>query len=183
MDSWTEITDLADLIDLVGEPHPALNEKVHATLTEQDLVWLAASPLCFVGTSDAEGRQDVSPKGDPSGQLVHVIDERTIALAERPGNRRVDGYRNLLQNPQIGLNFVIPGRNETVRINGRARLVRDAPWFDALAVAGKRPLLATVVEIEEIFFHCARAFLRGKVWKHEQWERDTEIPEYAKVLY
>ena len=95
---------------------------------------------------------------------MHVIDERTIALAERPGNRRADGYRNVLQNPGVGLVFLIPGRGDTLRINGRARLVSDAPFFDEMVVKGHRPVLALVVEVDEVFHHCQKAFLRSGLW-------------------
>ena len=108
------------------------------------------------GDPAADGSRDASPKGDPAGQLVHVIDDRTIALAERPGNKRADGYKNIIENPHVGLVFLIPGRGDTLRINGRARLVRDAPFFDEMVVKGHRPLLAVVVEIDEIFLHCGR---------------------------
>ena len=117
-----------------------------------------------MATADADGGCDASPKGDPAGQLVHVIDDRTIALAERPGNRRADGYRNILENPHVGLVFLIPGRGDTLRINGRARLVSDAPFFDEMVVKGHRPLLAVVVEIDEVFHHCQKAFLRSGLW-------------------
>ena len=138
-------------------------------LHELDREWLAASPFCLVATSDAEGRCDVSPKGDPAGQLAYVLDDITIAIAERPGNRRVDGYHNILANPHVGLLFMIPGRGDTLRINGRARLVTDAPFFDDMIVKGHRPILALVVEIEEIFHHCAKAFLRSQLWRPETW--------------
>ena len=129
-----------------------------------------------MATSDADGNCDASPKGDPAGQLVHVIDDRTIAIAERPGNKRADGYKNILVNPHVGLNFLIPGRGDTLRINGRARLVSDAPFFDEMVVKGHRPLLAVVVEIDDIFFHCAKAFLRSGLWKPETWEPGGEGP-------
>ena len=116
----------------------------------------------MLATASADGDCDASPKGDPAGELVHVIDERTIALAERPGNRRADGYRNMLENPHVGLLFLIPGRGDTLRINGRARLVSDAPFFDEMVVKGHRPVLAMVVEIDELFHHCAKAFLRSR---------------------
>ena len=107
-----------------------MRAKSHHALTDVDRAWLAASPFCVLATADADGRCDVSPKGDPAGSLVHVVDELTIAIAERPGNRRADGYRNILANPHVGLDFVIPGRGDTLRVNGRARLVREAPFFD-----------------------------------------------------
>ena len=117
----------------------------------------------MVATSSALGECDASPKGDPAGPAGPRHHDRTIALAERPGNKRADGYRNILQNPHVGLNFFIPGRGDTLRINGRARLVGGAPFFDAMVVKGHRPLLAVVVDIEKIFFHCAKAFLRSAV--------------------
>src|SRR3954447_9267235 len=157
--AWSEITDVAELIELIGKPLPRVADKARPALHDLDREWLAASPFCLIATSGAEGSCDVSPKGDPPGQLAYVLDDRTIAIAERPGNRRADGYKNILLNPHVGLIFLIPGRGDTLRINGRARLVSDAPFFDRMLVKGHRPLLALVVEIEEIFHHCAKAFL------------------------
>lgn len=177
--TWTEITEEAALTALLGEPTAAAQGKERSALTDVDRDWLAASPFCFLATADADGRCDVSPKGDPAGQLVHVIDDRTVAIAERPGNRRADGYRNILANPHVGLNFLIPGRGDTLRINGRARLVSDAPFFEEMVVKGHRPLLAVVVDIETIFFHCAKAFLRSQLWKPETWEPEAIVPRRA----
>lgn len=180
---WTEITSDDALSALLGEPTAAARGKERSTLTEVDRDWLAATPFCFLGTADAEGRCDVSPKGDPAGHLVHVVDDRTIAIAERPGNRRADGYRNILANPQVGLNFLIPGRGDTLRINGRARLVSDAPFFEEMVVKGHRPLLAVVVEIETVFFHCAKAFLRSQLWQPESWNPDGTVPRRAVLAH
>ncbi len=181
--AWTEITGADALSALLGEPTAAARDKERSTLTEVDRDWLAATPFCVLGTADAEGRCDVSPKGDPAGQLVHVIDDQTIAIAERPGNRRADGYRNILANPHVGLNFLIPGRGDTLRINGRARLVSDAPFFEEMVVKGHRPLLAVVVEIETIFFHCAKAFLRSQLWQPESWNPDGTVPRRAVLAH
>lgn len=177
--SWTEITTEDELRLLVGTPSERAVIKERDHLTERDRQWLAASPFCVVATADADGRCDASPKGDPPGRLVQVVDDRTIALAERKGNRRVDGYRNVLANPHVGLDFLIPGRGDTLRINGRARLVRDAPFLDEMAVDGVRPLLALVVEVETVFFHCAKAFLRSKLWKPETWDPEGVVPRRA----
>ena len=174
--NWTEIATVDQLIDLIGEPLPRVRDKVRPSLHELDRDWLAATPFCVLATADASGACDASPKGDPAGELVHVIDDRTIALAERPGNRRADGYHNILANPQVGLNFLIPGRGDTLRINGRARLVSDAPFFDELVVKGHRPLLALVVEIEEVYHHCAKAFLRSRIWDPETWDPEGVVP-------
>lgn len=177
-----EIATVEELEAIVGLPTGPAVTKERSALTEIDRAWLAATPFCVLATSDADGRCDASPKGDPPGQLVHVLDDRTIALAERPGNRRVDGYRNVLANPHVGLTFLIPGRGDTLRINGSARLVGDAAYFDAMAVRGKRPILALEVEIETIFFHCAKAFLRSGLWDPESWEPGS-VPRRAVIAH
>lgn len=178
---WTEIGDERALVALLGEPSERAATKSRPALLDVDRDWLAASPFCVMATADAEGRCDASPKGDPAGQLVHVLDERTIALAERPGNRRADGYKNILVNPHVGLNFLIPGRGDTLRVNGRARLVSEAPFFDDMVVKGHRPLLAIVVDIEDLFFHCAKAFLRSQLWDPQSWEPEARVPRRAVI--
>lgn len=178
---WTEIADVEALVALLGEPNARARDKGRQALLEVDRQWLAASPFCVMATADQLGRCDASPKGDPAGQLVHVIDDTTIAIAERPGNKRADGYKNILANPHVGLHFLIPGRGDTLRINGRARLVSDAPFFDEMVVKGHRPVLAVVVAIDEIFFHCAKAFLRSGLWKPETWDPDAVVPRRAVI--
>jgi PPOX class probable FMN-dependent enzyme len=174
-----EITSVAELEDLVGSPLPHVAQKVRPSLRDVDRRWLAHSPLCLVATSDADGRCDVSPKGDPAG-FAHVVDDRTIAIPERPGNRRVDGYRNVLANPHVGLIFLVPGRRDTLRVNGRARILRDAPYFDAMVVKGHRPLLALEVAVEEVFYHCPKAFMRSALWNPETWNPEA-VPSTARI--
>jgi PPOX class probable FMN-dependent enzyme len=182
-ETWTEITTPDQLVDLLGEPVARVRDKARPALVDLDREWLAASPFCVMATAAEDGTCDASPKGDPAGQLVHVIDERTIALAERPGNRRADGYRNILRNPHVGLVFLIPGRGDTLRVNGRARLVRDAPFFDEMVVKGHRPLLAVVVEIDEVFHHCQKAFLRSGLWQPETWDPTGRVPRRAVLAH
>lgn len=182
-DEWTAIEDVETLVALLGEPLPRVRDKARRSLIDVDTAWLAASPFCVLATTDAEGACDASPKGDPPGRLVHVIDERTVALAERPGNRRADGYRNILANPHVGLLFLIPGRGDTLRINGRARLVSEAPFFDDMVVKGHRPQLAIVVEIDEVFFHCAKAFMRSGLWEPATWDPEGIVPRRAVVAH
>jgi PPOX class probable FMN-dependent enzyme len=159
-------------------PRAVTKERVR--LHERDREWLAASPFCLVATAGADGTCDVSPKGDPPG-FTHVIDDATVAIPDRPGNRRADGFLNLLANPHIGLLYLVPGRTETLRINGRARLVSEAPFFDEMIVKGHRPHLAIIVEIEQIFFHCSKAFLRSSLWKPETWNPD-QLPSHAQIV-
>ncbi|AOP46634.1 pyridoxamine 5'-phosphate oxidase family protein [Streptomyces lydicus] len=175
-----EISSAAELRELMGEPTPHAANKTRHRLHDFDRQWLARSPFCLVATSDAQGRCDVSPKGDPAG-FAHVLDDTTLVLPDRPGNKRMDGFMNVLANPRVGLNFVVPGRGDTLRINGRARLLRDAPFFDELVVRGNRPRLALLVEVEEVFYHCSKAFLRSRMWQPETWQPDA-LPSRARIV-
>ncbi len=179
----TPITTTEQLVDLLGEPLPRVRDKVRPSLHELDREWIGASPFCLVATSAPDGSCDVSPKGDPPG-FVRVVDDQTLAIPERKGNRRADGYRNILANPHVGLLFVIPGRGDTLRVNGRAHLVSDAPWFDEMVVKGHRPVLAMVVEVEEVFSHCAKAFMRSQLWHPDTWDPLAvgSRPQLAKAL-
>jgi PPOX class probable FMN-dependent enzyme len=174
-----EVKSVEELRAIVGVPNKYVANKVSPRLSQVQQDWLAHSPLGFVATTDADGRVDVSPKGDPPG-FVHIIDDTTIAIPERPGNKRVDGYLNVLQNPHVGTVFLIPGRGDTLRINGTARILSDADYFDALVVDGKRPILALEIAIDEVFFHCAKAFLRSDAWKPESWN-PTAVPSVAQL--
>lgn len=183
MSDEVQVTSVEELVAVVGEPIPRVRDKIRHSLLPVDRAWLAASPFCVLATADADGRCDASPKGDPAGSLVHVLDDSTIALAERPGNKRVDGYRNVLSNPHVGLDFFIPGRGDTLRVNGPARLVSDAPWFDDLAVDGHRPVLALVITVEEVFTHCSKAFLRSGLWDPSTWDPESTVPRRAVMRH
>jgi hypothetical protein len=174
-----EVNTAEELREIVGHPNKYVANKVGKRLSAVQQDWLAHSPLGFVATTDAQGRVDVSPKGDPPG-FVHVIDDTTIAIPERPGNKRADGYLNVLERPHVGTLFLIPGRGDTLRINGTARILADADYFDALTVKGKRPILALEIDVEEVFFHCAKAFLRSEAWAPSSWN-PTAVPSVAQI--
>ncbi|GAA3866924.1 pyridoxamine 5'-phosphate oxidase family protein [Streptomyces sp. NPDC003631] len=178
-----EVTSLEQLGALLGEPTPAAADKVRSSLHELDKQWLAASPFCLVSTSAADGSCDTSPKGDPAGFTL-VVDDTTIAIPDRPGNRRGDGFRNILTNPQVGLLYLVPGRSDTLRINGRARILQDAPFFEQMVVKGNRPKLALLIEVDEVFYHCPKAVLRAGLWKADSWNPDAAPPRslIAKTL-
>jgi PPOX class probable FMN-dependent enzyme len=178
-ETWCVVRDADELRALVGTPIPRVADKARATLHEIDRQWLAAAPLCLVATAGADGTCDVSPRGDPPG-FAHVVDERTIAIPDRPGNRRVDGFRNVLENPHVGLVFLVPGRGDTLRINGSAQLLRDAPFFDDMVVRGHRPPLALLVHVEEVFFHCSKALMRSSLWDAATWAPDA-VPSRARI--
>ncbi|WP_319453505.1 MULTISPECIES: pyridoxamine 5'-phosphate oxidase family protein [unclassified Mycobacterium] len=174
-----EVTTVEELRAIVGQPVAAVANKVKDRLSAAQQDWLSHSPLGFVATTGADGRVDVSPKGDPPG-FVHIVDDTTIAIPERPGNKRVDGYLNVLARPHVGTVFLIPGRGDTLRINGSATIVSDADYFDAMMVDGKRPILALEIAVEEVFFHCAKAFLRSETWKPETWDPGA-VPSVAQL--
>jgi hypothetical protein len=174
-----EVATEQELEEVVGTPLPRVAGKVRPALHDLDRQWLAVSPFCLVATCGADGSCDVSPKGDPAGFTL-VLDDTTIAIPDRRGNRRVDGFRNILQNPHVGLIYLLPGRGDTLRINGRARLVREAPFFDQMIVKGDRPRLALVVEIDEVFHHCSKAFLRSGLWEQKNWDTDA-VPSRARI--
>jgi PPOX class probable FMN-dependent enzyme len=178
--TYDEVTSHEQLRALLGQPGRRSVEKERARLHPIDRQWLAASPFCLVATSGADGTCDVSPKGDPPGFTL-VVDDATIAIPERPGNKRADGFHNVLDNPHVGLIYFVPGRDDTLRVNGRARLLRDAPFFDDMVVNGHRPAFALLVEIEQVFYHCAKAFLRSALWKPETWRPDA-LPSRARIV-
>lgn len=167
----------AELEELIGLPLERVRRKVRNALSDFDRQWLAASPFCVISTADAEGRVDASPKGDPAG-FIQVLDDTTIAIPERPGNKLAFGFRNILENPNVGILSVVPGRTDTLRINGRARIVSDADFFDQMVVKGHRPRAAVVVSVEEVFTHCGKAFMRSGLWEPETWDNQG-LPSIA----
>ncbi|YAL82260.1 MSMEG_1061 family FMN-dependent PPOX-type flavoprotein [Dermacoccaceae bacterium W4C1] len=172
------ITNEEELIALIGEPSAAARDKVQTELTEEDRGFLAASPLCFVATRGSAGG-DVSPKGDPPGFAI-PLDSRTIAIPERAGNKRMDGFKNILIDPSVALIFLIPGLGYTLRINGQAQLVTDGPFFTQMEHRGHRPKLAMVVAIDEVFNHCPKAFMRSKTWDPQSWD-PAAVTNYAAL--
>lgn len=175
-----EISSAAELRELMGAPAERAVKKVRPTLHPHHRSWIAASPYFMIATSDASGDCDVSPKGDPPGS-VHVLDGQTLVIPDRPGNNRVDSFLNVLSNPHVALLFLVPGRLDTLRVNGRARLIREAPFFDTFVVKGHRPTLALLVEIEEVFFHCPKASKRSSLWQPETWPDPTSLPSTAQL--
>lgn len=175
------ITEEDALREIFGWPSErALNKQIDRLDTHCRAI-IEKSPFLLLGTSDTTGRCDVSPKGDFPG-FVRVLDDRTIAIPDLPGNNRLDTLLNILNNPQVGLIFMIPGMNETLRINGKVRLVRDAKLLESMAYQGKLPNLAIVVDVQEVFTHCPKAFLRSKLWSDEYRIERSELPSFAEIL-
>jgi PPOX class probable FMN-dependent enzyme len=175
------LTTVDEVYETNGTPHPMIVEKHTTYLTPLIEDFIANSPFFLIATADAEGNCDVSPKGDAAG-VVKVLNSRTLVIPDRPGNRRVDGHRNLIANPHIGLIFIIPNVDETLRVNGRCFISKDQDLLESMTYQGKVPKLAMVVEIDEVYMHCARAFLRSGLWKPESWPNDDDIPTLNAIM-
>jgi PPOX class probable FMN-dependent enzyme len=176
------VTTEAELRALIGEPSALALAKEHATLDVHCREFIARSPFLLLATSGATGQCDVSPKGDAPG-FVLVLDERRLLIPDRPGNKRLDGMRNLLANPHVGLIFLIPGVEETLRVNGRAWIVRDTDLLARCEARGKMPTLGIGVEVEEAFIHCAKAFKRSGLWEPARWPVLDGLASPAEMLY
>ena len=176
------IADETDLRALLGTPSEVAVKKQLARLDAHCRAIIAHAPFVLLATADAEGRCDVSPKGDPAG-FVRVLDDTHLVVPDRPGNKRLDGMRNILANPRVGLLFLVPGRGETLRVNGRACITRDAELLAGLAVDGKMPSLAIGVVVEEVFIHCAKAFKRSGLWEPARWPDVSGLTPTAKMFH
>jgi hypothetical protein len=178
-DHW--IADEASLRAMFPETHDLAIKK---SLTRLDLharAFIARSPFLTIGTQGVGGRADVSPRGDPAG-FVRVLDDRTLAIPDRPGNNRLDTLANIVANPQVGLLFLVPGFDDTLRINGSARLSRDPNLLAGMAVNGRVPTVAIVVTIAEVFLHCAKAFRRSRLWDPDARQDRSELPSLVKMI-
>jgi PPOX class probable FMN-dependent enzyme len=170
-----------DLRSLLGEPSDLVRSKIADRLNDLTRQFIERSPFLCLATSAADGTCDVSPKGDPAG-FVRILDDRTLLLPDRPGNRLADSLRNVLENPHVALLFVIPGVTDTFRVNGRAEIVTDPELLEPCAVEGKVPKLALRIEIEQAYTHCSKAFLRSNLWDPERFVDRDELPSPGELL-
>jgi PPOX class probable FMN-dependent enzyme len=166
---------------LLGEPTPRVCQKLADRLNPLTRTFIERSPFLCLATSDARGHCDVSPRGDPAG-FVRILDDQTLLIPERPGNRLADSLRNILQNPRLGLLFVIPGVTDTFRVNGRATLTTDCALLEPCAVEGKTPELGILVDIESAYTHCSKAFLRSELWSPDRYVDREELPSNGEIL-
>ena len=176
------VTTETELRQLVGEPSALALAKELGALDVHCRSFIARSPFLLLATASAAGRCDVSPKGDGPG-FVLVLDDRHLLIPDRPGNKRLDGMRNLVDNPHVGLIFLVPGVEETLRVNGRGWIVRDEDLLARCEVRGKVPPLGIGVEVEEAFIHCAKAFKRSGLWEPERWPDLSGLASPAAMLH
>ncbi len=156
-------------------------DKSFPYIDEFAAAFIGKSPFVMIATANRQGQMDISPKGDPAG-FVQVIDEKTIAIPDRPGNGRADTFRNILDNPRISAYFLVPGRSETLRVNGSATLVKDQWLLDRMAVKGRPAQLAIAVNVEESFFHCTKCVVRSNLWDAADWDDASQLASLAQIL-
>ncbi|HEV8457653.1 MAG TPA: pyridoxamine 5'-phosphate oxidase family protein [Methylomirabilota bacterium] len=176
------VTSRDELREIFKMPSERAVLKERRAMDEHDRAFIAASPFLLLATANAAGQCDVSPKGDAPG-FVLVLDDCHLVIPDRPGNNRLDGMSNIVENPHVGMIFLVPGREETLRINGRASIIRDEEILDRASVMGKRPPVGIGVEVEECYLHCPKAFRRSKLWEPEQWPDRKALPSMARVLW
>ncbi|EBA11392.1 pyridoxamine 5'-phosphate oxidase family protein [Roseobacter sp. CCS2] len=176
------ITSEAQIRAVISGIHAAQKHKVLDHIDDHCRIWIERSPFIIVSTVDAQGNLDTSPKGDPAG-FVKVVDDKTLAIPDRPGNHRFDSFQNILQTGRIGIVFMVPNRNEVVRVNGSAQIVRDLPLRESMAINGRVPDFATIVGVEEAFYHCGKAIIRSKLWQPDQAAPTDGLPTYGEALF
>ena len=175
------VTSEAQFREIIGTPSHRVLRKQITELDEFCRAFIAKCPFLLLSSSDLAGNMDISPKGDPPG-FVQVLDHQTLAIPDRLGNRRADTLKNVLQNPHVGLLFLIPGKQETLRVSGTAKIVRDEWIREAMAIAGKIHDHAIIVNVTEVFFHCAKCVIRSKLWIADAWLELSDLPSLAQAM-
>src|SRR5438034_421334 len=171
-----------ELRAIFGQPSERAVLKCQSSLDEHSRAFIAAAPFILLATSNAAGQCDVSPKGDKPG-FVLVLDDTHLVIPDRPGNNRIDSLTNILENPHVGLIFLVPGRGDTLRVNGRASIVRDEEILSRAAMRGKLPKVGIGVEVEEAYLHCPKAFVRSSLWDTSTWADAQKLPSFAQMLW
>ena len=175
------VTTAEELAALIGEPSELVLKKQLSELDHYMMTFIAESPFLLLGTVGRDGSCDVSPRGDAFG-LAKVLDSKTLIVPERRGNRRADSLKNIIETGRVGLLFMIPGTGETLRVNGKACVIRDEEILAPLAADGKQPLVGIAVEVEECFLQCAKALIRSKLWVSPTEGRKSSLPCLAEIL-
>ena len=176
------ITRVQDLRKLFPATHMLAVAKCLDRLDVHAMEFVTRSPFLCIGTQSPKGLADVSPRGDPAG-FVKVLDDQTLLIPDRPGNNRLDTQANILTNPAIGLLFMVPGFDDTLRVNGMAQITRDPALLALLAINDRLPVTAIVVSIKEVFLHCAKAFRRAKLWDPDARQDRSEMPSLIKIIH
>ena len=175
------LTSIDQVYDDQRQPYDSQTQKFIDHVDVHCRNWIAQSTFLTMATVDGAGNMDVSPKGDPAG-FVKVLDPKTLAIPDRPGNHRYDGFRNIMETGRVGLVFLVPNRNEVVRVNGSAQVVTDMDVRTQLSMKGRVPDFAVIVRVEEAFYHCGKAIIRSRLWSAADQQPEPGLPTYAEAL-
>lgn len=175
------VTSIAQMETLVGTVSPIQAAKIIDHIDPLCAAWIARSTFLAMATTTADGVPEVSPKGDPAG-FVHVLDRQTLAIPDRPGNHRFDSLRNILDTGQAGLMFLVPHRNEVLRVTGTAQIATDADLCAQLAINGRPATCVIVMQVKRAYFHCGKAIIRSALWSPERYDQPQDLPTYAEAL-
>ena len=175
------VTSLDDIYRDMRRPYVSQTSKFIDRIDRHVRAWIECSTFLTMATVDARGNMDVSPKGDPAG-FVKILDDKTLAIPDRPGNHRYDGFQNIIETGRIGLVFLVPHRSEVVRVNGHAQVIRDVGVREMCAINGRVPDFAILTRVEEAFYHCGKSIIRSRLWKPEAHPRPDHLPTYAEAL-
>ena len=175
------ISRLEEIRETIGEPVPPVLAKVINHIDPVSRAIIEKSPFIVMASATSDGYPDVSPKGDPAG-FVKVLDEKYLAIPDRPGNKRIDTFGNLLKNPYLAILFMIPGKGETLRITGQARIVRDLPLRESMAITGRVPEFAIVMHVERVLIHCPKCVVRAKLWQPDHWPDSSNTAGIAEAM-
>lgn len=175
------VRSVDEIREKIAPPVPMIVNKVHDYIDDLSRAIIEKSPFAVVASSTPDGYPDVSPKGDPAG-FVKILDEKYLVIPDRPGNRRVDTFTNLIENPYLAILFLIPGKGETLRVTGQVRIVRDQALRESMAVDGRVPEFATVMHVERVLIHCPKCVVRSKLWDAEAWPDSSDTANIAQAM-
>ena len=175
------VTNIEEVYRDMRLPYVSQTSKIIDRIDPHIRAWIEQSTFLTMATVDAKGNMDVCPKGDPAG-FVKILDDKTLAIPDRPGNHRYDGFQNIFETGRIGLVFLVPHRNEVVRINGSAQVIRDLSVCEACAINGRVPDFAVLTRVEEAFYHCGKSIIRSRLWQAEEHPKPNDLPTYAEAL-
>ncbi|MEQ8816783.1 MAG: pyridoxamine 5'-phosphate oxidase family protein [Thalassobaculum sp.] len=185
-DDWTAdlenvVTSIDEVRAAIGEPFAPAVSKVLDHVDDIAAAFIARSPFMLLASTGADGACTISPKGDPGG-FVRVLDRHRLAIPDRPGNRRLDSFRNILQDPRVGLLFMVPGRPDTLRVSGEARLVRDRALRESMAVNRRTPELVTIVRVRQVYIHCPKCMIRARLWDPAHWPAVDDLTSFGDAM-
>ncbi|WP_170782639.1 MSMEG_1061 family FMN-dependent PPOX-type flavoprotein [Ruegeria lacuscaerulensis] len=175
------VTTAEELEQITGAPLPQIIAKELPALDQMCRDFVAASPFCIIASANPDGHLDVSPRGDPSG-FVHVLSDTLIAIPDRPGNKRVDTFHNILKDPRVSLIFFVPGKMETLRMRGTAQICADPKLLDTMAVQGRAPKLTLLIKVQTVFAHCPKCVIRANLWNPQDWPDSSNLPNMNAMM-